>query len=160
MTGPTGAPRLALHGDWLVEDVGRHTCAGGTPEAGYMHEPGCGLEPVMTVAELGELFNTLGALGVPVNRLPQTVAAIRAERDEARQDYELLRDCVIDRLNPRDDDIGEPALMVEAIEFAARFIEEQAACACPTDAGEPSWGSPPCLRCQALGRVHNERIDR
>jgi hypothetical protein len=151
-------PRLAIDGDWLVEDVGRHTCAGGTPESSYAHEPGCGLEPIMTLAELAALFNTVAALGVPINGLPRAVAAAREARDDARGDYELLRDAVIEQLNPRDDDIGETVLMVESIEAAARFIAAQP-CACPPAAGPPEWETP-CARCQALGRARDERIDR
>lgn len=31
---------------WVVENVGEHTCAGGTPEVGGAHEAGCGYVPV------------------------------------------------------------------------------------------------------------------
>lgn len=33
------------HG-WLVQNVDACTCAGGTIESSYMHEPGCGTEPL------------------------------------------------------------------------------------------------------------------
>lgn len=83
----------------------------------------------------------------------------RTERDEARQEYDLLRDAVIEQLNPADDDIGEPAIMVGAIEFAARTLAV-VQCSCPPDAGPPEWESFPCGRCQALGRARDVRVDR
>jgi hypothetical protein len=50
------ATKLRIQGNWLVYDVGQHTCGGYGPESGYAHEPGCGYEPVILLAELGELL--------------------------------------------------------------------------------------------------------
>jgi hypothetical protein len=88
MTAPEQprAASLSIDSGWLVDDLGRHTCAGGTPEAGYAHEPGCGLEPLMTVDDLVALFDVLTELGLPINRpdeLRQHVAA--AERRGAER---------------------------------------------------------------------------
>lgn len=79
--------------------------------------------------------------------------------DEYREDYEAIRDAVIDALNPRDGDDGEVFIMVEAIKGAAAFIES-VPCTCPPDAGDPEWESDPCARCQALGRARDQVIDR
>lgn len=61
---PVAAPtesRLAITGEWLVEETGRHTC--GTEAGGHygQHEPGCGLEPVMRLTELEALLAREGA---------------------------------------------------------------------------------------------------
>ena len=37
---------------WLVYNVGYHTCGGYGPESGYMHEPGCGQEPVIQMKDI------------------------------------------------------------------------------------------------------------
>lgn len=41
--------RILIEGEWLVENVGQHTCGAGGE---WPHEPGCGLVPLMPVAEL------------------------------------------------------------------------------------------------------------
>lgn len=41
--------RILIEGEWLVEDVGQHTCGAGGE---WPHEPGCGLVPLMPVAAL------------------------------------------------------------------------------------------------------------
>lgn len=70
--------RLSIDRGWLVYDTGHHTCGTG-PDGHYgAHEPGCGLEPLMTVEELSTILDTLAAQGVPINRPALAVAA--AER--------------------------------------------------------------------------------
>ena len=49
-------PQYVVEAGWLALDVGRHTCAGGTPESGYAHEPSCGLEPLERVEVLAPLL--------------------------------------------------------------------------------------------------------
>ena len=66
--------------------------------------------------------------------------------------YGMLRDA-IERLNPRDDDVAEVALLIAAINRVAEFAESLP-CTCPPNAGPLSdWGVNPCARCAALGRV-------
>lgn len=48
----TDPQKLAIMHGWLVYEVDEHTCGGYGPESGYMHEPGCGFEPIMTVEAL------------------------------------------------------------------------------------------------------------
>lgn len=80
-----------------------------------------------------------------------------ARCDQYREDYEILRDAVIDHFNPPDDDIAEVAIMLGAIEVASEFI-----------AGLPCYCSPaaadldddPCGRCEALGRVSDVAVER
>lgn len=43
--------RIRIEGDWLVEDVGHHTCGAGGE---WPHEPSCGLVPLMPLAALDE----------------------------------------------------------------------------------------------------------
>lgn len=51
--------RFVIAGDMLCEDVGRHTCGTG-PEGHYgAHEPGCGLEPVMSLEDLARMGDAL-----------------------------------------------------------------------------------------------------
>lgn len=38
--------QLDIVNGYLVVNVGVHTCAGGTAESGYAHEPYCGFEPL------------------------------------------------------------------------------------------------------------------
>lgn len=68
MTGP----RITLDGEWLVEQVDHHTCGAGGE---WGHEPGCGLVPLMTLAELDELLTALGKLKAPINRPAEVIAA-------------------------------------------------------------------------------------
>ena len=44
--------KLSIMNGWLVYDVGEHTCGGYGPESNYMHEPGCGYEPVLRLDKL------------------------------------------------------------------------------------------------------------
>ena len=48
--------RVAIASGWLVYDVGYHTCGGYGPESGYVHEPGCGAEPICKVADIPDLL--------------------------------------------------------------------------------------------------------
>lgn len=52
----TAPEKFSIYGDgldaWLVYDVGYHTCGGYGPESNYMHEPGCGLEPVIQMKDI------------------------------------------------------------------------------------------------------------
>lgn len=43
---------LRIVNGWLVEETGEHTCGGGGPEASGIHEPGCGLEPLVKLTDL------------------------------------------------------------------------------------------------------------
>jgi hypothetical protein len=92
-------------------------------------------------------------------RLAEWEAMIEAPGKEATDEYEYIRDAVIEHLNPRDGDDGEAFLMVEAIKYAAETLVA-IPCSCPPDAGEPEWESSPCARCQALGRARDVRVDR
>ena len=48
----TDDQKLSIMNGWLVYDVGEHTCGGYGPESNYMHEPGCGYEPVLRLDKL------------------------------------------------------------------------------------------------------------
>lgn len=52
----TAVEKFSIYGDgleaWIVYDVGYHTCGGYGPESGYMHEPGCGYEPVVQMKNI------------------------------------------------------------------------------------------------------------
>lgn len=80
----------------------------------------------------------------------------QAVTEDYADDYETLRDVVIALLNPRDDDIGEVAILQGAIESATGFIIAQP-CEC-TPAMIEDYDS--CRRCSVLGRLGDKRIDR
>lgn len=44
------AGKLSIMNGWLVGDAGEHTCGGYGEASGYMHEPGCGWEPLTDLA--------------------------------------------------------------------------------------------------------------
>lgn len=44
--------RLHVMGDYLVEEVGHHNCAGGGSEVNGAHEPGCGYEPLTPLDQI------------------------------------------------------------------------------------------------------------
>ena len=48
----SSSDKLSIMFGWLVYEVGEHTCCGYGPESGYLHEPGCGYEPVLKLSEL------------------------------------------------------------------------------------------------------------
>ena len=52
----TAVEKFSIYGDgldaWIVYDVGYHTCGGYGPESGYVHEPGCGLEPLIQMKHI------------------------------------------------------------------------------------------------------------
>lgn len=45
-------PAMRIEGTWLVEVVDEHTCGAGPGSGTGMHEPGCGLVPVLDLATL------------------------------------------------------------------------------------------------------------
>jgi hypothetical protein len=62
---------FVVYGDWLAVEIGSCNCA--APEFGdqILHEPGCGLEPVVELAELSKVLARAGhvllALPKPVD---------------------------------------------------------------------------------------------
>jgi hypothetical protein len=83
-------------------------------------------------------------------RRPQAVT------EDYADDYEHLRDFIIDELNPRDGDDGEVAILEEAITVAVRFIERQP-CGCTPERIE---NEDACHRCTVLGRLGDVRQER
>lgn len=78
--------------------------------------------------------------------------------DEWEDTYRLLVEEVFEHLNPSDEDIAEVAIAINAVKFAAEFIES-IPCTCPPNAGSPDWEVDPCRRCQAIGRARDVRIE-
>lgn len=77
--------------------------------------------------------------------------------EDDNTEYELLRDAVIEHLNPPDDDAAEVSILIDAIEQAASYIESQPCTCTPEQIDE--YGEA-CARCTALGRVGDERAER
>lgn len=77
------------------------------------------------------------------------------------QDYWTLRDQVIDKLNPPDEDVAEIDIMCRAVDRAAAYIEA-IPCTCPPGAAsrELPMGDDPCGRCTVLGRCVDVREER
>jgi hypothetical protein len=69
---------FALFGEWLAGKVNGCTCAGGTPESSYIHEPHCGWEPLITLSRIQELE--------PENE------RLRAQLDDLRAGYQTVCD--------------------------------------------------------------------
>lgn len=53
---PTDDGKTRIYGEgldaWIVYELGYHTCGGYGPESGYMHELGCGLEPLIQMKNI------------------------------------------------------------------------------------------------------------
>jgi hypothetical protein len=108
-------------------------------------------EGVLLEAIVGELRRRGYAVTPPpAGQRPQAVT------EDYADDYETLRDLVIDLLNPPDGDDGEAFILSNAITAAARFVDEQP-CACTPERIEDC---DPCRRCSILGRLGNTRVER
>jgi hypothetical protein len=80
----------------------------------------------------------------------------RDELVEAATSYIQLRNLIIERFNPPDDDVAEIVIMLGSVNVAADALEIRG-CACTTadvDDGRP------CERCQALGRLGDVAVSR
>ena len=71
-------------------------------------------------------------------------------------EYRQAADKVIDLFNPRDDEVAELAIVLDAIEAAADFIKAQP-CTCTPEMIE-NWES--CPRCEVLGQRAGKPVDR
>ena len=121
--------QFAVFGEWFAGRVDGCTCAGGTPESSYLHEPNCGWEPLAKVADVE------AALGVHYRkaaeaerRLKEREAALvrakdadlddaRDEIDDLRMDNERLRAAVQAVRGYLDEttDVSPPMLMRKSI---------------------------------------------
>ena len=94
-----------------------------------------------------------------LERMSDDLELARQEKTRAADDaaaYVLLRDEIIARFNPRDDDIAEEAIMMEAIGNAADFI---LGFPCLCTPGVITFDDQPCRRCSVLGMRMNQRED-
>lgn len=78
----------------------------------------------------------------------------RGAQAEKAGEFVMLRNFISERLNPRDDDVAEIAILLSALDNAVAYVEAQT-CVCPPD---PDDG--PCLRCDVLGRDRDKSVDR
>ena len=131
----TDKSKLSIQYGWLVYDVGEHTCGGCGPESGYMHEPGCGYEPLLRLDEL---------TGWPGNALDAAEARLAAVRD-------IVRDVAIDA----GDDRGTYGETYHAgmVIVAARIRQALAIGLPPIQVK----GDPPMYRCRR-GHLHTDPI--
>lgn len=74
------------------------------------------------------------------------------------EDYVVLRDHLVDLLNPPDDDAAEVSILIKAVVRAVRWIEQQP-CVCPGGNAELDYDEA-CERCAALGRSRNDLVPR
>ena len=77
---------------------------------------------------------------------------------EDRCEYRLVADLINDKLNPPGDDVAEVAVLMDAVERIATFVESLP-CTCPAGAGPPDYADS-CGRCVALGRRQNVPEER
>lgn len=75
---------------------------------------------------------------------------------QAATDYGLLRETIGEALNPRDDDVAEVAILLDAVKTAAAALEALP-CTCTPEKIEDH---DPCARCAALGRLGDKRVER
>lgn len=80
-----------------------------------------------------------------------------SQRDDARDEYEMLRDAVSDAFNSPDGGDSEVSLMIDAVERAAVFLATEVHCACDLGMTEDHVA---CGRCRALGRRGNRPMAR
>jgi hypothetical protein len=71
-------------------------------------------------------------------------------------EYRRTADKVIDLFNPRDDEVAEVAIVLDAINAAADFIGAQP-CTCTPEMVE-NWES--CPRCEVLGQRAGKPAER
>lgn len=81
----------------------------------------------------GELLDHIAALS---DLHAAELAALREERDEHREEYEILRDAIVEALDPADDDVAEIAILERAIGNAGA---ERAALQRVRDIQWPDW---------------------
>jgi len=100
-----------------------------------------------------------GRLTVPASELERLMNHAAYHKQEAAQkeeEYEIVRDAVIEAFNPPDDDAAEPSIMAEAVERARAYIEQQP-CLCTP---ELIADQQPCGRCWVLGQCGGEPVSR
>ena len=78
---------LSIQYGWLVSEAGEHTCAGGTPESGGAHEPGCGLVPELDLTTLDGWPRVDAHTAAIAEKAREFVAAVHA-KDRATSAYE------------------------------------------------------------------------
>lgn len=76
------------------------------------------------------------------------------EREDARW-YAMLRALIIEAFNPPDDDVAECCLLADSVAHAFAFIV-----AVPCTCEDTEQDGDPCDRCQVLGRINDEPIER
>jgi hypothetical protein len=74
-------------------------------------------------------------------------------------DYRELADKIIKCFNPPDDDAAEIAIMLKAVEAAAKFIRDETDCECQLDY-DPEDMAEACNRCEVLGRRRDVQVER
>ena len=78
---------LSIQYGWLVYEAGEHTCAGGTPESGGAHEPGCGFLPELDLTKLDGWPRADAHTAAIAEKAREFVAAVHA-KDRATSAYE------------------------------------------------------------------------
>lgn len=73
-------PVMRIEGTWLVEVVDEHTCGAGPGSGTGMHEPGCGLVPVLDLATLPGWDEHLTAAPAPASSVAAESALFEVER--------------------------------------------------------------------------------
>ncbi len=95
------AAELSVYGEWLVQEANGCTCQG--TDAHYGHQPGCGYEPLLKVAEIKD---ALRAAGYAVVELPatQTVVDMAGNRPQRFWEVSVENDAYV-TIRPSDQKI-------------------------------------------------------
>ena len=98
----------------------------------------------------------LGLLAKPAAHDPMTDCNCEPNSAGVTCEFRMLADAVGGAFNPRDDEMAEVAILIGAVERAAKFIGEQP-CACTPEMIE-DWDQ--CPRCAALGQRDGKAVRR
>lgn len=75
------------------------------------------------------------------------------------EDYRFLADHIIELTNPADDDVAEVSIVMDAV-TRLHQLAESLPCECPAlEMGDDYGIADACLRCRALGRFADRRVD-
>lgn len=88
------------------------------------------------------------------NEMGASVGPTIRDQEDA-EDYHFLAEHMLQKLNPRDDDIALVAILCASVDRVVEFVEAQP-CACLPDV-EDTWES--CRRCWALRRRADKPLD-
>jgi hypothetical protein len=77
--------------------------------------------------------------------------------NDLMNEYDLLATAIRDRFNPPDEDAALVVILINAVNRAADYIQSRP---CMCSIGVLDRIDDPCLRCMALGRAADMKVER